>query len=532
MTQDRPAALNADERGTQRPEPVVWLLGLLRRRWPWIVAAAVLVCAASVTRERLRDPEYKATITVVLSRQDVGSAVAGIATPTPSADTLSRSAKTQATIAASITVAQKMKQQLGLTATAEQIRKSISATPATDSDVLSVSATSSRRQQAITLVQAAASSYVLVRREIDTRAVTETRKQLAQERTTLQQRNDTAARALLRELDTRDQQLAVIETLATGGANLLSDAPAVRRTHPATSRAAVVGLILGFALGFVIAVLRDLTDRRFSRSEDVATALGLPLIGEVSFDPAIPGLDAPTIASGSTGTSEAFRLLRSAVMSEVQTRGIHRLLVTSAVPSEGKTTVTAVLGCAIAAGHQRTRVIDVDFRRPRLSALFDQPSVPGLTDVLHEDTSTDDVVREINVGEGDRTVELVSAGTQPLSPGEFVASERFDQALSAVMPPVGGLVLLDGPPANPFADALATAREVDGLLVVANLGRLTRRDAATLRKRLTQLAAPSLGVIVVTRKQSRVSRYGHEYGYGYGAGTTQEPSERDVVSRA
>ncbi len=511
-------------------DPASRALGIARRRWRWIVVALLLTVALSGLLEGTTEPEYEATTTVILSRQDIGSVVAGVSTPSSSSDTLARSAKTQAEVASSLAVAERMKRQLGLRLSASEIRSRIDAKPAADADVLQISATASTQAEARKLSLVAATSYIAVRRGIDTRAVTDTRRQLSRQRALLRNQRTAAAQQLLRELAARDQQLALIETLATGGANLLSDEPTVEKLHPRVPRALMVGSVLGLALGFVVAVLRDLTDRRVGSPEEIAEALSLPVIAELPFETEVSSRTAAQIASSGDALNEAFRLLRTTVLTEMRSRGSTSLLVTSAIAAEGKTMVSAVLGSVLAAGGNQVRVIDADLRRPSLARRFGIPGAPGMMEMLGSDLAEDDVVARVEIGAGTdgAVVEVVPAGRPPLTPGEFVASRRFDEALGLAKPAPEALMLLDGPPLNLFADALAIAERVEGVVLVANLNRLSRRDLALLQRRVAQLPVAPYGVIVIGRAGQRATPYGYGYRYGYGAGEGAGRSTADV----
>lgn len=204
-----------------------------------------------------------------------------------------------------------------------------------------------------------------------------------------------------------------------------------------------------------------------------------------------------TLTSPRSPAAEAYRLLRTNLQFASIDRPLRTLLVTSPGPRDGKTTVLANLGAALAEAGQRVILLDADLREPGLHEAFGAARAPGLTDALLDESAPLPLQHGPLAG-----LELLAAGTPPPNPAELLASARFERLLVRLREQAE-MVLVDSPPLVAISDTSILATKVDGVLLVVSAGR-TRRDLA--QRARAQLAAAGARVVGAVLNNAAVDR--------------------------
>jgi capsular exopolysaccharide synthesis family protein len=205
---------------------------------------------------------------------------------------------------------------------------------------------------------------------------------------------------------------------------------------------------------------------------------------------------------------EAIRTLRNSILLTDFDRQLKSVLMTSASPSEGKSTVAAHLAATHAQQHKRTLLIDGDLRRPSVHRLFQVPNSVGLSNVLMKQISWLDAVIMTDSPKG---LDILPAG-----PSTRRASDLMGMGLAELIEEVTrdyDLVVLDAPPLLGFAEPLQMATAVDGVIVVARAGDTSRKALSTVIATLARLRANLVGV-VLNEVHKEVSA-GYYYYYGH-----------------
>ncbi|MBZ5673658.1 MAG: polysaccharide biosynthesis tyrosine autokinase [Acidobacteriia bacterium] len=188
---------------------------------------------------------------------------------------------------------------------------------------------------------------------------------------------------------------------------------------------------------------------------------------------------------------EAIRTLRNSILLTDFDRRLRSVLLTSASPSEGKSTVAAHLAATHASQHKRTLLIDGDLRRPSVHRLYQVPNSVGLSNVLLEQISWRDAVIRIDDPKG---LDVLPAG-----PSTRRASDLIGMGLAELVEEATreyDLVVLDAPPLLGFAEPLQMATAVDGVIVVARAGDTSRKSLSSVITILTRLRANLVGVVL------------------------------------
>jgi capsular exopolysaccharide synthesis family protein len=269
----------------------------------------------------------------------------------------------------------------------------------------------------------------------------------------------------------------------------------------------IIAALLGLVLGAAVALLVERIDARLRTREQAEASYALPVLAE------IPGLpigqrDPKGITSARRpggALAEAYRTLRSALLvlgPEVTARsatagGAHQrngyvVLVTSALPGEGKTTTVANLAVVLAETGRQVLVMSMDLRNPRLHTLFGTPNAAGVSDLLAAGDSShlQQVVRDTGIV----GVRVVTAGQQLAHPGALLASAGPMLRAARAMADV---VLVDTAPLLTVSDTIDVATHTDVALVVSRLNRTTTYQASAAQRLLSRLGIPALGLVLV-----------------------------------
>ncbi|TAH53240.1 MAG: polysaccharide biosynthesis tyrosine autokinase [Chloroflexota bacterium] len=270
--------------------------------------------------------------------------------------------------------------------------------------------------------------------------------------------------------------------------------------------AAAVGLVL--AVGVVL--LLEYLDDTIKSSEDVERVLQQTTLASVARISPIrkPGDNLITLLHPRSPIAEEYRSLRTNLRySGIENPG-GALLVTSANPSEGKTTTAANLAVAMAQSGKRVILLDADLRRPGIHPLFGLSNQMGLMTLFWEETPRVEEVMQTTDVPGLR---VIAAGEPPPNPAEILDSKRMTEILVELRSQAD-MVVVDSPPLLVVADANILASRCSGAIIVMDSGR-TRTDAARkVVETLTRSKVKILG-IVLNRVSGRRGGYYNNYYY-------------------
>jgi len=239
----------------------------------------------------------------------------------------------------------------------------------------------------------------------------------------------------------------------------------------------LIGLMVGLGLGYGFALFRNIIDVSVKSPEELEN-IGISLIGWVPTFMRMSrnGRHAPSeqelILSYNTDSApaEAFRTLRTRLQfSKLEPEPIKSILITSSIPREGKTIISANLAASFSLSH-KVLLLDCDFRKPRLHNIFNQKRYPGLCDYLFGTVSLDEIIRETQF----ENLSLITCGTIPTNPAELIASKHMQNFLNSIKPKYD-YVITDSPPLATVTDAELLSSYSDGTVVVT-LANKTRLD--------------------------------------------------------
>jgi capsular exopolysaccharide synthesis family protein len=282
---------------------------------------------------------------------------------------------------------------------------------------------------------------------------------------------------------------------------------------PLLYRNLALGLSVGLLVGAACLILRAQLDRSVKDPDDAAVLAGAPVIGTVLRDAALEKQHV-VVRSGASRTAEDYRQLRTNLQFLNVDQPPKVIMISSALPSEGKTTVVVNLALALADAGRKVIIIEADLRRPKVTRYLGMVGGVGLTNILAGTADVGEVLQKY--GSGDLSV--IAAGPTPPNPGELLASSQM-ASLVGKLREVNDYVLVDAPPLLPVADSSGLAVMMDGVLLSVRYGSTTKGQLGQAATTLNRVGAKTLGVIlnIVPPKADLASAYG--YGYSYEANT-------------
>ncbi|PZF12982.1 polysaccharide biosynthesis tyrosine autokinase [Curtobacterium sp. MCLR17_034] len=284
--------------------------------------------------------------------------------------------------------------------------------------------------------------------------------------------------------------------------------PASEPTTPISPRKAAdltLGLAAGLAAGAALALLRAAVDTRIRSGEDLD--VDVPVVGDIAFD--TDAARRPLIVRDEVNTprSEAFRSLRTNIQF-LRTSGAPTIAVTSARPSEGKTTTTANLGIALSKSGMRTVIIDADLRRPNVASVMSIEGAVGLTDLLVGRVELEDVLQDWGLD----GLAVLPAGTIPPNPSELIGSEAMTRVLAELASRFD-VVLVDTPPVLAVTDSALVSTLVSTTLLVTAANQTKRSDVRLAIEALARVGQQVAGIVLTKTKHkaSRSAYYRSDY---------------------
>lgn len=313
-------------------------------------------------------------------------------------------------------------------------------------------------------------------------------------------------------------------------------------TSPKPVRDAIFAFVLGLALAVSFAFALERFDRRIKRPEDLERDYGLPLLA------VLPHSTEPTprrhgVIGLGPGFHEAFGLLRTNIQLLTLDSPPRSILVVSAIPGEGKSTVVRNLAITLCESGRRVAVVEADLRRPAQSALFGLNAGPGLTEVLTGASALSEVLHRVPArargidtltrmteapppddsanghpkDRGESTISVLLAGGKPANPATVLESERMRDVLDELRDSHDVLVL-DSAPMLSVTDSVPLVRYADATLIVGRLSLTTRDGVRRMTAFIQRMPdARVLGVIANDLSELDSGSYSYGYGvYGYG----------------
>ena len=251
-----------------------------------------------------------------------------------------------------------------------------------------------------------------------------------------------------------------------------------------------IAAVLGLVAGLGAAILRDLLDTTVKTPESLQELAGAPVLGSLPFDAEVKSGPLRATAVGHSARAEALRQLRTNLNYVNVDKPVKTLVVTSAMPGEGKSSTACGLAMLCAENGQRVLIMDADLRRPRVADYLGLEGGVGLTTVLADQAQLDDVLQQYG-----ENLFVLPSGFLPPNPSELLGSRHMAELLTELRERFD-TVVVDCPPLLPVTDAAVVAARADGALLLARAGETTSAQVTTAVKSLRSVDARLLGCVL------------------------------------
>ncbi|MBO3457590.1 polysaccharide biosynthesis tyrosine autokinase [Aetokthonos hydrillicola Thurmond2011] len=276
-----------------------------------------------------------------------------------------------------------------------------------------------------------------------------------------------------------------------------------------------LGSIVGLLLGVGAALVVDKLSNVFYTSEELKEATTLPLLGVVPFKKELGALqqqeNGNNAASQAARASffEVFRSLYTNILLLGSDTPIRSLVISSAEPGEGKTTVAIHLALSAAAMGQRVLLVDANLRAPTIHNRVGLMNIQGLTDIISQDLDWNNLIERSPLEDN---LFVLTAGPIPPDPVRLLASQKM-QDLMENLQSIYDLVIYDTPPLVGFADANLLSINTNGTILVAGLGQLKRTVFKQALDEIQVSGTPILGMVANKSKDPIPASYSHYQQY-------------------
>jgi capsular exopolysaccharide synthesis family protein len=270
-----------------------------------------------------------------------------------------------------------------------------------------------------------------------------------------------------------------------------------------------IGFLIGILGGVALAFFLEYLDNTIKDPEDVESAFGVPVIGVIQkWKKKREEVEKIVIKEPLSALAESYRGIRTAIQLSFSDNPPKKILMSSAVMGEGKTTTAINLAMIIAQSDQRVLLIEADLRRPRFHKIFKIYNTKGLSNYLAGEVEAPIIQK----GPLPRLA-IIPAGPIPPNPAELLVSNRMKTLLEAASRDFD-FIICDAPPLLPVADTRILARLFDGVILVCNAGKTTYDMTERSLKMLQDIRARLLG-LVVNQHEIAKSGYYHQSYYDY-----------------
>ncbi|MET0188120.1 MAG: polysaccharide biosynthesis tyrosine autokinase [Pseudonocardia sediminis] len=459
------------------------LLRTLRDRWLYLVAGVLVGLLAGVVVTLLTPRTYSSTSSMYVSAfdnsQSAQSAYQG--------SLLSQQrVKSYSELLVSDRVLQSVVDQLRLPETTEDLTGQVAVGSSTDSTILTVTVTDENPGRAASIANGIAERFTQVVGE-------------------LERPSPNAAPAVI--------------------VNVVDPAkPVLTPVSPRLPVNIVVGVVVGLVVAAGAALVRGTLDRTLRTSAGLAGLAGASSLGTLPTSPSIA--EGAAMASlDDVQYAEAVRRIRTNLLFADVDKPPTTLVITSSVPSEGKTTLVCTLASALAATN-RVAILEGDLRRPSIAARLGLVGTVGLTDVLTRRVGLRDAMQPW----GTSGVDVLACGTLPPNPSELLSSKLMGEVLGRLAADYD-LVLVDGPPLVPVSDGAILAGHAHGALLLCRTGSTTHSQVQSSVDALAAVGARVVGSVLTMVARDRDDRA--YYGYRTApAPVTDRPATAKVAKHS
>lgn len=469
---------------TEQVQDVITIdvLGALRKHWITAVVTLVVVFAAAAAYTFTRTPMYTATSELLATYRSSSGAAAGSAGNelNSGASYINSQIQTYPQLVKTESVLQPVIDDLGLKSSVKELAATVTASNPSDTMLVDISVDNADPKSASTIANAVAESL---------------KKQVT---STLYS-------------DEGDKIVSPVNLTVVQQAYVPASP-----SSPNVKMNLAVGVLVGVVLGLVAAVVKDSLDTRIRHESDIAALIDAPILGSIRRNDLYHGKTPAVISKPASREAEEIRRLRtnlSFILPDAPRSNV--IVVTSAGPSEGKTTICVNMATAFAESGAKVLLVDADVRNPSVSKQLDLEGTVGLTHLITNEVSSQEAIQKY----WKQNFHVLPAGAQRINPSILLNSRAMKSFIDQVSDAYD-YVIVDTAPMRVSNDAVVFAKEGPQLMFVVGLGVAEKRLLRKTMQELDTLDVHPIGVAVDYAENDNMQKTGYYY-YG---DSYQDPS--------
>jgi tyrosine-protein kinase Etk/Wzc len=279
------------------------------------------------------------------------------------------------------------------------------------------------------------------------------------------------------------------------------------QTFPKRKLILILGGLFGFLIPFLVIILKDFLNTKISNKRDVESLTTLPILGHVFHNESKDNIVINETVN--SPISESFRSIRTNLQFYAKDNDKQVLLVTSSYSGEGKSFISQNLAAAYALFGKKTLLMGFDLRRPKLFKDFNLSNQKGISTVLINQSSINDIIQKTKI----QNLDYISAGPIPPNPLELIASGKTEELLLELKKKYD-YIIIDSPPIGVVSDAYLLMSFSDVNLYVLRQGFTQKEAFSNNISHLTQKNIPHVCIVINDVKaKGLLYDYGYEYTY-------------------
>lgn len=457
-------------------------LKVIRTRWVTVIVTATLAALAAMAYTLHQTPQYQASTRLFVSTV-AGTSVSDLYSGNRLAQDRVLS---YAQLIMGENLAQRTVDRLNLDVGAATVKAKVTAQARPNTVLIDVAVIDSSPVQARDIANALSDEFVVMVRELETPAQ-----------------------------GAKPDARVVVEQRAT--------IPGIP-VSPKKKQNLAVGIFIGAMLGIGLALLRDVLDNTVKSQEVLEEITGTGAVGYIPFEKNLAAEPAISFDTDNSSAAEAFRKLRTNLQFLAVDNPPRVIVITSASPSEGKTTTAINIALALAEAEQRVVLVDGDLRRPRIAKYLDVLGSVGMSNVLSGAAPLTEVLQTTKFP---RLTVLV-AGPTPPNPSELLGSLAAKKLFGELRTQFD-YVIIDSAPLLAVTDGTVLAAHADGTLIVARFGETKRDQLRHSVGMLSDVGAALLGGVLTMMPTRGSGVYSYNY-YYYGGSYGDEKPKQPIVT--
>jgi tyrosine-protein kinase Etk/Wzc len=311
-------------------------------------------------------------------------------------------------------------------------------------------------------------------------------------------------------------RLNITKAMQISKLNIIEPAWKGKVSSPNVEDNLTIGAILGLMFGLGLALLIEYLDDSVKNADSIQVQLGLPLLGSI---PLMNRKNVPLIAGGTATIEkkmlyflrEAYNILAHNIKLGSLDQKIHSIMVTSSIPSEGKTHVAANLAINMAMSGKNVLLVDTDYPRPDVYHVFGLENEIGLTEVVMGEASIEEVLKPSGID----GLWVITTGPRPPSTTQLFESNQMKEFIKEAEK-LFDMIIFDTPPLFSLNDPVILGAMVDRTIVVASAGEITKQMLKQAVGSLERSNNRVLGIVLnkVQMEGTHYYYYYHSYNHG------------------